>query len=136
MGEKRKLKIIFELSPLLLIAFFIIINLPTRPYHPPSLPTRCKVEAWAIMNALKQYECTFGSFPDAQGKELVSILTGNNERKIKFIDPLKNCEEKYVDPWQTPYIIRMTVDSVLIRSAGPNKKFYDEDDIITGNGVE
>lgn len=128
----KKLSTIDIVSLAFLIILLVAIFVPTS-YHPSTfLETRCMCEANSIKNALLQYQCTFGSFPDAQGKELVSILTGNNERKIKFIDPLKNCEEKYVDPWQTPYIIRMTVDSVLIRSAGPNKKFYDDDDIVGG----
>ena len=82
-----------------------------------------------------------GTYPMGNNADLVRALSGNNPQKVIVdIGRRKNLNSKgeLVDPWGTPFRIYFSGDGVLIRSAGPNKRFDDSsvpnaDDIYRSN---
>lgn len=92
-------------------------------------PNMHKIETLII--ALNTYEDTYRHYPSGANKEIIHSLDGNNSRNIKFIgiESKLNKIGEYIDPWGTPYIIGID-DKIKVRSAGPDKLFYNKDDIL------
>ena len=89
--------------------------------------TKCKAEMATLLNALKQYEATYGVLPtfgttsgaitydDDQYEAVIKVLQGSaeeqdsssnkvkNPRKIKFLEIKDNEEGVYTDPWGNNY---------------------------------
>ncbi len=94
-----------------------------------------------LFDALQQYKGRMGSYPSGNNVEVAKALSGNNARSlIILVGRHQNMNDKgeFVDPWGTPFRIYFAGDSVLIRSAGPNKRFDDSgvlnsDDIYRSN---
>ena len=84
--------------------------------------------------AIVQYHNEYGSYPIGYQAEIIRCLLGDNSRKIQFLSLNANelnPDGDFVDPWQTPYQIKMLEGTnLVISSAGPNKEFGDKDDII------
>jgi Type II secretion system (T2SS), protein G len=94
-----------------------------------------------IFYAVQKYKEHVGSYPAGSNAEVVKALSGENSKHV-FIEigrhKTLNDKGELVDPWGTPFKIYFSGDSVLIRSAGPNKKFEDSsvqnsDDYIRAN---
>jgi hypothetical protein len=91
--------------------------------------------------ALQKYKEIIGSFPVGSNAEVVKALKGSNPKNAIIIVGRKNeLNEKgeFVDPWKTPLKIYFCDKDVLIRSAGPNRRFDDStamesDDFIRSN---
>ena len=100
--------------------------------------TKAKAEITTLMNAIKQFESTYGvlPIPDGAGERLTAaqytqlililqaedeaddssstaITTNNkvkNSRKTKFLDVTRNRRGVFLDPWDAPYIVLMDID--------------------------
>ncbi len=95
--------------------------------------TKCKAEMATLLNALKQYESTYGVLPtfgntsgdlvysDAQYTAVIKLLQGSasetvgsdtvkNPRRIKFLEIKDNDEGVYTDPWGNNYQIIIDCD--------------------------
>ena len=86
------------------------------------------------MGAFEAYKAEFGGYPSGSSTVTLRRLQGDNPRQHNFLSPLRpadiNKQGEYLDPWKTPYDIMILSDAfVRIRSAGPNKRFGDEDDL-------
>ena len=94
-----------------------------------------------LFDALQQYKGRMGAYPTGNNADVAKALSGNNARSlIILVGRHQNMNDKgeFVDPWGTPFKIYFAGDSVLIRSAGPNKRFDDSgvqnsDDIYRSN---
>jgi hypothetical protein len=94
-----------------------------------------------LFAALQKYKERVGSFPTGGNVEVGKALQGNNPKNVIVIVGRKtqlNEKGEFVDPWGTPLKIYFSNDGVLIRSAGPNRRFDDStvmeaDDIIRSN---
>ena len=90
---------------------------------------------------LQQYKEHVGSYPGGSNSEIAKALLGHNPKNVIILVGRKNeLNEKgeFVDPWGTPLRIYFSDLGVLIRSAGPNKRFDDTtvlnaDDYIRSN---
>jgi hypothetical protein len=91
--------------------------------------------------ALQKYKEVVGSYPVGSNGDVVKALKGSNPKNAIIIVGRKNeLNEKgeFVDPWGTPLRIYFSDSGVLIRSAGPNRRFDDStvmeaDDFIRSN---
>lgn len=74
--------------------------------------------------ALRLYRSEFATLPTGGSLSISRALTGANPKGIVFIELRSNSPQgDLLDPWGTPYRIYYSADEVLIRSAGPNKRF-------------
>ena len=90
---------------------------------------------------LQKYKERVGAYPIGSNAQVAKALQGNNEKNIIILVGRKNeVNEKgeFVDPWGTALRIYFSDAGVLIRSAGPNRRFDDStvmeaDDFIRSN---
>lgn len=93
--------------------------------------TKAKAEITTLVNAIKQFESTYGVLPvpngaaealtDVQYTQLILILQGEttgldaanttkNSRNIKFLDIVGNTPGAYADPWDNNYVVLLDID--------------------------
>jgi hypothetical protein len=80
--------------------------------------------------ALQQFKENLGRYPvGASNAEIVKALKGGNPKNVIILVGKKaqlNDKGEFVDPWGTPFRIYFSDNGVLIRSAGPNRRFDDK----------
>jgi hypothetical protein len=94
-----------------------------------------------LFTGLQKYKERVGKYPTGGNAQIARALQGENEKNIIIVVGRKTeLSEKgeYLDPWGTPLRIYFSNDGVLIRSAGPNRRFddstvLDADDFIRSN---
>lgn len=77
---------------------------------------------------LQKYKERVGSYPNGGNAQIAKALQGENSKNVIILVGRKtelNDKGEYVDPWGTPLRIYFTEGGVLIRSAGPNRRFDD-----------
>lgn len=78
---------------------------------------------------LQQYKEQVGQYPAGMGNaDIAKALKGQNARNVIILVGRKNDlspKGEYVDPWGTPLRFYFADSGVLIRSAGPNRRFDD-----------
>ena len=90
---------------------------------------------------LQKFKDVVGVYPLGGNSEVVKALQGHNAKNVIILVGRKNeLNEKgeMLDPWGTPLRIYFSDSAVLIRSAGPNRRFddstaMDSDDFIRSN---
>ncbi len=87
--------------------------------------SRITVEIDGLRVALRSYKVEFGNYPQGDNRAISRALTGQNPRNIVFFISHESPDGDLLDPWGTPYKFYFSSDEVLIRSAGPNKRFDD-----------
>jgi len=81
-----------------------------------------------LFYALQQYKERVGSYPTGSNAEVVNALQGHNSKNLIILVGRKkdiNTKGEFVDPWGTPLRIYFAGEGILVRSAGPNKRFDD-----------
>jgi hypothetical protein len=94
-----------------------------------------------LFTALQKFKERVGAYPVGGNLEVSKALQGNNGKNVIVIVGRKtnvNDKGEFVDPWGTPLRIYFSDAGVLIRSAGPNRRFddstvIDADDFIRSN---
>ncbi len=94
-----------------------------------------------LFDALQKYKEHVGAYPTGGNVEVAKALKGQNSKNVIVLVGRKNqMNEKgeFVDPWGTPLRIYFSDNGILIRSAGPNRRFDDStvqecDDFIRSN---
>jgi len=94
-----------------------------------------------LFSGLQKYKERVGSYPTGGNAAVAKALSGENGKNVIILVGRKNeLNEKgeYVDPWGTPLKIYFSDTGILIRSAGPNRRFDDSsvmeaDDYIRSN---
>lgn len=94
-----------------------------------------------LFTALQKYKERVGSYPVGGNSEVSKALQGGNSKNVIVIVGRKtnvNDKGEFIDPWGTPLRIYFSDTGVLIRSAGPNRRFddstvIDADDFIRSN---
>ena len=95
----------------------------------------------SLFSALQKYKERVGSYPTGGNLEVSKALQGANPKNVIVIVGKKtnlNDKGEFIDPWGTPLRIYFSDTGVLIRSAGPNRRFddstvIDADDFIRSN---
>ncbi len=98
-------------------------------------------DAGNLLLALQQYKEFTGHYPTGQNLDIARALTGQGPEKIVILTVRKNernAKGELVDPWGTPLAFYFAGNSVLIRSAGPNRVWEDSasrasDDLFRSN---
>ena len=78
--------------------------------------------------ALQKYKEQVGAFPVGGNLEVARALQGHNPKNVIVIVGRKNnvnARGEFIDPWGTPLRIYFSDTGILIRSAGPNRRFDD-----------
>jgi len=81
-----------------------------------------------LFMALQKYKEQVGSYPMGSNLEISRALQGKNSKNVIVVMGNKasvNEKGEFVDPWGTPLRIYYNNEGILIRSAGPNRKFDD-----------
>lgn len=86
--------------------------------------------------AVYLYGEMFGGNPVGNNSEITSALNGNNPKHAKFLQPDSgmriNGNGELIDPWGTPFFFHQLSGSLTeIRSAGPDRKMWTSDDLVT-----
>ena len=90
---------------------------------------------------LQKYKEVVGAYPIGSNAEIVRSLKGKNKKNVIILvgrNNEQNGKGEIVDPWGMPLRIYFSDNGVLIRSAGPNRRFDDStvtgaDDLIRSN---
>jgi hypothetical protein len=86
------------------------------------------VDVENLFAGLQKYKEYVGSYPVGNNAEVAKALLGQNPKKLIILVGRKNnLNEKgeFVDPWGTPLRIYFSDSGVLVRCAGPNRRFDD-----------
>ncbi len=94
-----------------------------------------------LFSGLQKYKERIGAYPVGGNAQVAKALQGNNSKNIIILVGRKtelNEKGEYLDPWGTPLRIYFSDVGVLIRSAGPNRRFddstvLDADDVLRSN---
>ena len=89
-----------------------------------------------VRSAIRLYGSTYGGNPVGTNPEITAALTGDNPKHIHFIgaDSGLSVDDKgeLVDPWGTPlFFHQLSGAETEIRSAGPDKRMWTTDDLVT-----
>jgi type II secretory pathway pseudopilin PulG len=103
--------------------------------------TRFNQDIENLFTSLEKYKEKTGSYPVGSNAGVAKALNGQNAKGITVIVGRKtelNDKGEFVDQWGTPLRIYFSDNGVLIRSAGPNRRFddstvMDNDDFIRSN---
>lgn len=102
---------------------------------------RFNSDAENLLVGLQQYKEFVGSYPVGNNLDIARALSGQTEKKVLILAVRKsdlNQKGEIIDPWGTPLQFYVSGNSVLIRSAGPNKVWEDSsvpgcDDLFRSN---
>lgn len=94
-----------------------------------------------LFAGLQKYKERVGVYPVGGNAQVAKALQGENAKNVIILVGRKtelNEKGEYVDPWGTPLRIYFSDVGVLIRSAGPNRRFDDStvmeaDDFLRSN---
>jgi len=81
-----------------------------------------------LFAGLQQYKEHVGTYPVGSNSQVAKALLGQNSKKVIVLVGRKNDlndKGEFVDPWGTPLRIYFSDAGVLVRSAGPNRRFDD-----------
>ncbi len=77
---------------------------------------------------LQQFKEHVGFYPTGSNAEIAQALLGNNPKNVIILVGRKtelNSKGEFVDPWGSALRIYFAGEGILIRSAGPNRRFDD-----------
>ena len=81
-----------------------------------------------LFSALQTFKENVGTYPTGNNAQVVKALMGRNPKKLIILVGGQydlNDKGEFVDPWGTPLRIYFDEGGVLVRSAGPNRRFDD-----------
>lgn len=88
-----------------------------------------------ITTTLEDYRRSLGENPVGSNAEIMQALRGANSMKLQFPTPSGsglNADGELLDEWGTPYFFhQLSKTEMEIRSAGPDKKMWTEDDAVS-----
>jgi hypothetical protein len=88
-----------------------------------------------MRTTIRSYAAAFGENPVGTNPEITRALSGENPKQINFLKPdgnRVNAKGELIDTWGTPYFFHQISGTEMeIRSAGPDKKMWTADDLVT-----
>jgi hypothetical protein len=81
-----------------------------------------------FFDALQKYKENVGAYPVGSNAEIAKMLKGKNPKNVIILVGRKtelNEKGEFVDPWGTALRIYFSDNGILVRSAGPNRRFDD-----------
>jgi hypothetical protein len=125
------------LLPVLVVILAVCAGWQTMRYSRNQLDARVarfNADATDLLLGLQQFKEFTGHYPNGSNLDISKALSGQSDAKVFILAVRKsdhNQKGEIVDPWGTPIQFYMSGNSVLIRSAGPNKVW--EDSATTGS---
>lgn len=94
-------------------------------------------EAVVVLDLLKLYRRLFGAYPAGENNtQFVNALLGSNRDKLPLLPqghPRINPKGELVDAWGSPFFFHQNSrNSVEVRSAGPDRLLFTDDDLVAG----
>lgn len=134
-------KILIAIGTLAVIIVIVWASRAWNTWQVNARTARFNEDVENLFVGLQKYKEVVGAYPIGSNAEVVKALKGHNPKNAIIIVGRKNeMNEKgeFVDPWGTPLRIYFSDNGVLIRSAGPNRRFDDStvmeaDDFIRSN---
>ena len=111
--------------PIILALVILALLFPTFYPRERGIPI-VVVEMTAIRAAIGRYSSEYGVIPNGDSHTIFQSLRGQNPRKIIFLEFQSrsiSSDGDLLDPWGTPYKLYFSGKDILVRSAGPNKRF-------------
>ena len=90
--------------------------------------TKLNEDVENLFSALQKYKEHVGAYPIGGNAEVAKALKGQNPKNVIILVGRKNdLNEKgeFVDPWGTALRIYFSDNGIMVRSAGPNRRFDD-----------
>jgi hypothetical protein len=120
-------------------AIWLSLNEPKRLFAPKI--AEFNDEASTLIQGLQQYKEFVHAYPAGNNLDVARALAGQSDSRVVIIFATKlpkNSKGEILDPWGTPLQFYFSGNSVLIRSAGPNKVWEDSsvpngDDLFRSN---
>lgn len=115
------------------------LSSPAAPVTPPSPPepdvvAKAVIEVDKVGLMLRDYRTLMGENPVGPNAEIMKAVMGGNTKKARLGPPEGqqiNGNGELMDRWGTPYFFHQeSRTNMEIRSAGPDRKMWTEDDII------
>jgi hypothetical protein len=110
----------------LVAAFWVVRALVTLRVNARTAKFREDIENLFV--GLQQYKENVGSYPVGSNSDVAKALMGKNPKSVIILVGRKNemnAKGEFVDPWGSPLRIYFSDSGVLVRSAGPNRRFDD-----------
>jgi hypothetical protein len=110
---------------------------PSSPASPAEEPSTAAATTLLenLRVAVRHYGLRFGGNPVGTNQEITKALNGGNPHHVEFLGPDGNSindKGELVDAWGTPYFFHQLSGQVMeIRSAGPDKRMWTDDDLVT-----
>ena len=120
-----------------------VFTAPARNFAPASAPAPLEftnISASLVLEnmrrAVRNFGSRFGGNPVGTNLEITRALAGDNPKQVNFLDPDNglrvNGNGELVDPWGTPFFFhQLSGTEMEIHSAGPDKKMWTDDDLVT-----
>jgi hypothetical protein len=117
-----------------------VSTLPQAGELPPPQPVDTNVPPIMILQnarrAIVQYAQVYGGNPVGVNSEITAQLMGDNPKHINFITPDSglqiNDKGEMIDAWGTPlFFHQLSGHEMEIHSAGPDRKMWTFDDLVT-----
>lgn len=134
-------RILIAIGTLAVVAGIIWANRAWTTWQVNARTAKFNEDVENLFIGLQKFKETVGAYPLGSNSDVAKALKGNNSKNVIILVGRKNeLNEKgeIVDPWGTPLRIYFSDLGVLIRSAGPNRRFDDStimeaDDFIRSN---
>jgi len=134
-------KLFVGASAVLITAIVIWTKSAWSSYQTVAKTAKFNEDVENLFIALQKFKEHVGTYPLGSNAEIAKALMGQNAKNIIILIGRKNeVNEKgeFVDPWGIPLRIYFSDNGVLVRSAGPNRRFddstvKDSDDFIRSN---
>lgn len=131
MNKKAQDRLFLSVVLAIAVAGYIAYWLPSRVGGSRWKLGRTIHEARQMLSGMETYRKDFGDYPLGDSAAIMNALTGDNPTHKLIMPPPSGSTNQagvWLDPWGTAYEI--SVPPPVVKSAGPDKKFGDADDII------
>jgi hypothetical protein len=130
--NKSQMRMKLGFAAIMILAVLVVIIYPLLTPHfgtKEEAQIVCtQFESKDIASALKKRVTVTGSLSTIDNAFILQAVFGTN---TFLYSDRTNANGQFLDPWETPYKIDILGQTnFTVRSAGPNKKFGDADDII------
>jgi hypothetical protein len=86
-----------------------------------------------LTRAVREFVQQSDNLPLQGGQVISKMITGGNSQGKSYYlprDGRRGKDGSILDSWDTPFQFQFTSETVTVRSAGPNRHFFDEDDAV------
>ncbi len=97
-------------------------------------PEEIAIDVDKVTLSLRDFRTIMGENPTGTNAEIAKALNGGNPKQARLLQQglAQNADGELVDRWGTPYFFhQLSKDQMQIRSAGPDRQMWTDDDIFS-----